>query len=136
MSVFPVGTYKIAHRHGPGTVIVIPEGEGYTILWPEGAKEKIVVPWHEASVFVPPNQWYHQHFNTGAVPARYLAISRPRPVFDTDESLDERQIPYTQEDPWVRQKFQDELAKKGLKSLMPLEAYRDPHYQWRYTEDS
>lgn len=135
MSVFPVGTYKIAHRHGPGTVIVIPEGEGYSVLWQEG-HEKIMVPWHEGSVFVPPNQWYHQHFNLGAVPARYLAISRPRPVFDTDESLDERQIPYVDEDPWIRETFERELAKRGLKSRMPPEVYTDPNYQWSYTEDA
>lgn len=134
MSVFPVGTYKMAHRHGPGTVIVIPDGEGYSIMWPEGAK-KVLIPWHEASLFVPPNQWYHQHFNTGSVPARYLAISRPKPVFDTDESLDERQIPYAEEDPWVRQKFEEDLARKGLKSRMPEEAYRDRTYQWKYSED-
>ena len=38
MSVFPVGTYKIAHRHGPGTVIVIPDGEGFSVLWPPGQR--------------------------------------------------------------------------------------------------
>jgi len=53
MSVFPVGTYKRAHRHGPGRVIFIPDGEGYSIIWPQGG-EKIVLPWHEASVFTPP----------------------------------------------------------------------------------
>jgi hypothetical protein len=134
MSVFPVGTYKRAHRHGPGTVIVIPDGEGYSILWQEGG-EKIVVPWHEASVFVPPNQWFHQHFNAGAVPARYLAIARPSEVFDTEESLDERQIDYTREDPFVREKFESELAKRGVKSLMPDEAYQIKDYQWKYRED-
>ena len=30
MSVFPARTYKKAHRHGPGTLIVIPAGEGYS----------------------------------------------------------------------------------------------------------
>ena len=135
MSVFPVGTYKMAHRHGPGTVIVIPDGEGYSIMWPAGG-DKVVIPWHEGSLFVPPNQWYHQHFNVGSVPARYLAISRPRPVFDTDESLDVRQIPYAEEDPWVREKFEEELAKRGLKPLMPPEVYTEPNYQWRYHEDT
>jgi len=134
MSVFPVGTYKRGHRHGPGTVIVIPDGEGYSILWQEGG-EKIIVPWHEASVFVPPNQWYHQHFNSGAGPARYLAIARPSAAFDTDESLDERQIDYTDEDPMIRQRFEGELAKLGVKSRMPEGAYQVRNYAWTYKGD-
>ncbi len=136
MSVFPVGTYKMAHRHGPGTVIVIPEGEGFSVLWPQGGeKEKTYVPWGEASVFVPPNQWYHQHFNTGTTPARYLAIARPGRVFDTDESLDARQIPYTEEDPEIRRRFEAELAKRGIESRMPPEVYTNPTYQWKYRGD-
>ncbi len=53
MSVFPALTYKKAHRHGPGTVIIIPSGEGFSYMWPEG-QEKQFIPWHEGSVFVPP----------------------------------------------------------------------------------
>jgi len=136
MSVFPVGTYKMGHRHGPGTVIVIPEGEGFSVLWPStGDAEKTYVPWGEASVFVPPNQWYHQHFNTGTTPARYLAIARPGSLFDTDESLDARQINYTQEDPEIRRRFEAALAKNGIESRMPAEAYTDPNYQWKYRGD-
>ena len=56
---------------------MIPAGEGYSVLWEEG-KEKIVAPWHEGSMFVPPNKWFHQHFNVGATPARYLALHPPR----------------------------------------------------------
>ena len=44
MSVFPARTYKKAHRHGPAFVIVIPAGDGYSIMWEEG-KEKMVFPW-------------------------------------------------------------------------------------------
>ena len=43
MSVFPARTYKKGHRHGPGYLIVIPAGEGYSIMWPEGG-EKIIIP--------------------------------------------------------------------------------------------
>ncbi|MPZ13529.1 MAG: cupin domain-containing protein [Chloroflexi bacterium] len=136
MSVFPVGTYKMAHRHGPGTVIVIPEGDGFSVLWPPGGdKEKTYVPWGEASVFVPPNQWFHQHFNTGSVPARYLAIARPGRVFDTDESLNDRQIAYTEEDPEIRQRFENELAKHSIQTRMPAEVYTNPNYQWKYRGD-
>jgi hypothetical protein len=45
------------------------------------------------------------------------------------------QIEYPDEDPWIRKKFEDELAKSGLKSLMPDEAYRDRDFEWGYSED-
>ena len=76
--MFPSRTYKKQHRHGPGIVIVIPAGEGFSVMWPEG-KEKVFIPWPEASVFVPPSRWYHQHFNVGPRP-RALPSS-PRSAF-------------------------------------------------------
>jgi len=132
MSLFASRTYKKAHRHGPGRVIVIPAGEGYSILWEEG-KEKIVVPWHEGSVFVPPNRWFHQHFNLGAIPARYLAMHPPMQFHGHAEKVEDRardQIEYTDEDPWIRRKFEAELAKRGQTSLMPDEAYKNRSYEW------
>lgn len=136
MSVFPAQTYKKAHRHGPGYMIVILAGEGYSIMWPEGG-EKVVIPWHEASVFVPPNRWFHQHFNTGSTPARYLAIHPPRNLNGISESIEDRardQIEYPDEDAWIRQKFEEELTTKGLKSLMPEEAYKNKDFEWSYNE--
>ncbi|MDE2885025.1 MAG: cupin domain-containing protein, partial [Chloroflexota bacterium] len=79
MSVFPAKTYKKGHRHGPAYVIVIPAGEGFSVMWPEG-QEKVFIPWHEGSIFVPPNRWFHQHFNVGETPGRYLAF-HPLPQF-------------------------------------------------------
>lgn len=134
MSVFPSRTYKRAHRHGPGRVIVIPRGEGFSILWEEG-KEKIVVPWHEASVFVPPNRWFHQHFNLGGDPARYLAFHPLRQFSGHAESVQDRardQIDYSAEEPWIREKFETELAQRGLTTGMPAEAYTIPNYEWGY----
>ena len=134
MSVFPAQSYKKAHRHGPGIVIVIPTGEGYSIMWQEG-KDKVVIPWHEASVFVPPNRWFHQHFNVDSATARYLALRTPSGLSGYSERVEDRkndQIEYPDEDPWVREKFQSELAKKGLKSLMPEEAYRNRDFEWDY----
>ena len=137
MSVFPAQTYKKAHRHGPGRVIIIPAGEGYSIMWEEG-KEEVVVPWKEFSVFVPPNRWFHQHFNAGGAPARYLAMHPPGQFHGySDEKvrdLENDQIEYTRESPWIRQKFEAELSKRNLTSLMPDAAYTDKNYQWSYDE--
>jgi oxalate decarboxylase/phosphoglucose isomerase-like protein (cupin superfamily) len=134
MSVFPARTYKKAHRHGPGRVIVIPAGEGFSILWQEG-QDKIVIPWQEASMFVPPNRWFHQHFNVGGAPARYLALHPLRQFAGHGETVEDRardQIEYTNEEPWIREKFEGELAQRGLTSQMPREAYSIPGYEWDY----
>ncbi len=139
MSVFPAMSYKKAHRHGPGVLIVIPAGEGFSIMWREG-EEKIVIPWHEGSSFVPPNRWFHQHFNVGEAPARYLAFHSPgllRQIGqgETIADLARDQIEYPDEDPFVRETFEAELVKRRLKSVMPEEAYKDRNFEWDYEGD-
>ena len=34
----------------------------------------------------------------------------------------------------IHQKFDSELARKGLQSVMPDEAYRNRDYEWSYTQ--
>lgn len=139
MSVFPPGLYKKGHRHGPGRVIVIPAGEGYSMLWKAGEEDKrIVCPWKESTVFVPPEDWYHQHFNTGTTSARYLALG-PLPQFkgkgETLQDRAERQIEYTDEEPAIRRRFEAECAKNGAESRMPEACYRERDYRWAYAEE-
>jgi len=133
MSVFQPRTYKPAHRHGPGRAIVIPGGEGFSLMWEEG-KERVIVPWHEGSMFVPPNKWFHQHFNLAGDPARYLALHPMMQFHGHDEKVVDRannQIEFAHEDPWIREYFESELAKRGLTSLMPDEAYKNPDYVFK-----
>jgi hypothetical protein len=40
------------------------------------------------------------------------------------------QIEYPDEDLFIRQKFEVELAKRGVTSLMPDEAYSNRNYKW------
>jgi hypothetical protein len=132
MSEFASGTYKKAHRHGPGRAIVIPKGEGYSIMWEEG-KEKVIIPWHEGSLFVPPDRWFHQHFNIGREPARYLAMHPPMQFHGHAEKVLDRakdQIEYVDEDPAIRERFESELDKRGLKSLIEPRLYTERDFDW------
>lgn len=128
VSEFAVGTYKKAHRHGPGAHVIILAGEGYSLLWEEG-KERMRVDWRPGSMFSPPEWWYHQHFNTGAEPARYLALRRggspEHPLRlgmtggrGSNEEAGAEQIEYEQEDPAIRQLYINELARRGLELRM------------------
>ena len=124
MAVFPAQTYKKAHYHHPGVLIVITAGEGYSVMWAEGKEEeRIFIPWHEGSCFAP--QMFHQNFKLGSTPARYLAfhISTDPPGSDKHEDRG-TDIEYADESPWVRQTFEKELAKRGLTSLMDEGVYK------------
>lgn len=84
-------------------------------------------------MFVPPDRWFHQHFNTGSEPARYLAMHPPVQFHGHADKLKDRakdQIEYVDEDPWIRQKFEEELAKNNTSSVMPDEAYTDRDFDW------
>ena len=127
-SVWPVGTYKKAHRHGPGVHIVILDGQGYSLFWQEGAPMERI-EFGPRSILVPPENWFHQHFNTGASPVLFLAIGsgRERPkasgesyvYTSTEEGGD--QIEYEIEDPEIHAGFEAALAKAGVKCEMASE---------------
>jgi mannose-6-phosphate isomerase-like protein (cupin superfamily) len=122
ISEWPVGTYQKAHRHGPGAQIIIVKGKGYSLMWPEG-QPKVKIDWHEGSIFSPPDRWFHQHFNAGSGPTRFIAMhfgggkrfrtgEKWRGVESTKTGGD--QIEYEDEDPEIRQQYERELAKEGL----------------------
>ena len=133
VSEFPIGTYKKAHRHGPGAHVVVLTGKGYTLMWPEGG-EQVRIDWKPGSLLVPPLQWFHQHFNAGAEPARYFAVrwgskKYPMPGLswnqdNVDKSVKKGgdQIEYEDESPQIRAVFEGELAKVNVQSKMPAAA--------------
>ena len=127
ISEFPVGTYKKAHRHGPGAHVIILSGEGYSLVWPDGAEIKKYA-WHEGSMIVPPENWWHQHFNAGDKPARYLALRAfgskkyhgvgKKYQGTVDRKKGGAQIEYQDEEAIVRQWFQEALTRRGIESQM------------------
>lgn len=129
LMILPSRRFRNAHRHAAGTAIVgIQEAKGFVVMWPEGG-DFVVAPWQEGAVFVPPYHWYHLHVNSGPVENRQLRIRAPRPGANPDADP-KRMIPLSELDPFIRSKFEEELAKNGLTSLMPEEAYTNPNYQW------
>ncbi len=78
ISEMPPQKYKKAHRHSSDAFILILSGTGYSLIWPEANYQKRKrIDWQAGTLFAPPTYWYHQHLNTGSVPARYLAINVP-----------------------------------------------------------
>ena len=78
-------------------------------------------------VFAPPDMMFHQHFNAGAEPVRYIAFTHGsvrypltehmRRVYakvDVDAKKGGNQIEYADQDPRIHRMFVDELAKKGV----------------------
>jgi hypothetical protein len=67
--------------------------------------------------------WFHQHFNTGPVPARYLAFKHEGvsirnaqgvPKAWISQRVGGDQIDYADESPTVRETFATALAENGL----------------------
>ena len=130
ISQFPVGTYKKAHMHGPGAHVIVMGGQGFSLMWPEG-EEPQRFEWHEGTMIVPPNMWFHQHFNTGTTPARYLAFksegvsirnAQGVPKAWISRRVGGHQIDYADESSFVRQTFSEALALSGTAPRME-EAY-------------
>lgn len=128
LSEFPPGKYKKAHRHGAGAHIVVLTGSGYSLLWKEGeAFERKRVEWGPMSMFVPPIQWFHQHFNPAVEPARYLALKpwgfkfKVEDLKDTGEDVKKggAQIEYEDQDPEIHRIFAEECRRRGAEDRMP-----------------
>jgi mannose-6-phosphate isomerase-like protein (cupin superfamily) len=128
ISEFPVGTYKKAHRHGPGAHLVILGGNGgFSMLWQKG-QEPRKCEWKRGSmVIVPTEGCFHQHFNTGSTRARYLALrlgggigGGPGTAAGADVSIKDggAQVEYEDENPEVHKAFEAELARHGATCQM------------------
>ena len=101
-------------------------------MWPEGDEPKRY-DWEIGTMIVPPNMWFHQHFNTGTTPSRYLAFkhevvsirnAQGVPKAWISKRIGGDQIDYVDEAPLIKSMFKDELSKVGLEPRMD-QAYQD-----------
>lgn len=137
LAEWPMGRYHKAHYHGGGAVLVILRSEGYSLMWPNdlgtrpyesGHGDRVVrVDWVPGSVFSPPTNWFHQHFNTGAEPALQLAlrcgshkfplgirVAAIRAGVYTSVKQGGTLIEYDDEDREIRRRYELELEQKGI----------------------
>jgi oxalate decarboxylase/phosphoglucose isomerase-like protein (cupin superfamily) len=126
ISQFPTATYKKAHRHGPGAHVIVLSGQGYSMMWPEGEQPRRY-DWGPGTLIVPPNMWFHQHFNSGTEPARYLAFKHEVVSVRNAQGVPKAwismrvggdQIDYADESPLVRDTFRAALAEHGMQPRM------------------
>lgn len=130
ISEFPVGTYKKAHRHGPGAHLVLLSGDsGFSLLWTQPDRSDMVkCDWQVGSIVIIPGEGtYHQHFNSGTKRARYMALRdgkggfyAPNQKATADVSIKDGgiQVEYHDEDPEIHRIFEEELAKNGAQCNM------------------
>jgi hypothetical protein len=128
ISGFPPGTYKMAHKHGPGAHLLPASGIGYTMMWLPGEEPKRY-DWKYGSMVTPPDGYFHQHFNAGNEVARYIALTyraaRPRhesgePLARVSTRLGGDQLEYRDEPPVILETFQKTLAENGVEFNMDL----------------
>ena len=148
LTEWETGMYHKGHHHQGGAILLIMRAEGYSIMWPQEVgvrpyqngfeKEVVRIEWGPYSVFCPPTKWFHQHMNTSTETARQLAF---RPGGSSKNPTGFRRsgwrvvdgvpgvyvsyrkggtlIEYEDEDPRIREDFEAEMKRKGLKSEMP-----------------
>ena len=135
ISAVGVGDYKKAHIHGEGVHIIQLGDAGYSLYWREG-QEPRRVDWKFGMLHAPADREWHQHFNVGDSPGRYLPISYgnfryPFTKANVANALhrysekSDIQIEYDDEDPSIRQLFDAERA-----AWQRTYASEDPVARW------
>lgn len=129
ISEFEVGTYKLGHRHPYEAIILTLNGRGFSLAGKNTLKdnEAVKMDWRTGSVVSPPFFWFHQHFNTGATAARYLAITEGDFPKRLGIPLEVEQIEADKEDPAIRRLFDAELQKAREQGRVEEHEHDHPH---------
>src|SRR4029434_7376141 len=125
ISEFEGGSYKLGHRHPYEAIILTLNGKGFSLAGKNNLKDSATtkIDSKAGSVVSPPFFWFHQHFNTGLTPARYLAITEGDFPKRLGIPLEVEQIEKDKEDPAIRRLFDAELQKSRQQGR--VEAHHD-----------
>jgi len=139
MAEMPAGRYKKAHRHEAGINVFCVTGRGYSLLWLEDQRfeDAIRFDWNPGTVYAPPAEYFHQHFNLAPSPSRYLGVgfaSVRYPALQSTRFLYENldvgvgeggtQIEFEDQMPEIHPLFLEELQKAGGTPDMTLPVRR------------
>ena len=144
------GRYAMAHRSESAAVLVYLKGKGYSYAWPsalgpmpwkDGRGDKVLKQDYEpvglVSTVPGSGAWFHQEFGVGGQSLRFSAWHGPNsqsarkpgrpgePVAESSisDTGEVSAIDYEAEDDYVRQAFEEELARSGSKSGMKLKLH-------------
>ena len=115
------GTYKKAHRHGPGAQVIVIAGKGYSLMWPAGRARicsSRLEAWKPArtSGRLVPSSFHHRAEKPPAI-SRYVAdlrlVGHPwRP--NLSEHEDGHLLEHEDEPPEIRAIYEAELKKENI----------------------
>jgi gentisate 1,2-dioxygenase len=84
-------------------------------MWKEGERPARY-DWAEGSVVCPPAGTWHQHYNTGPEPCRFVALHASTAVQREEGGIE--QIDFEDEDRELRRMYEEECARNGVAVAM------------------
>ena len=121
VSEFPPGCRSTFHRHGPGAVIIITQGEGYVMLWKDGEERKRY-DFNVGTVYSPDDLMWHGHFNAGKGTMRHFAMRGDSPKYSHDRFRNPlwTMIPMEDEVPEIQKEYVQILKEKGIQAAVSV----------------
>lgn len=126
----PPGSYGRARRQMFGSLLFGIAGQGETLTFVDPQDEPRRYAWTSGTVYAPVGLSFHQHFNLGSGPARFLRVEfgsatypilRPRKRAYGDTSVyasGNAEIDHAQEPAAIRAAWEQVIGKAGVQSRM------------------
>jgi len=129
VSEISTGKKTQPERHFFEENLLVLSGLGKTEIWLEENAERQTVYWRKGTVFSPPLNTWHQHFNTGKKSARFIKLGSPtgpggsnvvfKMLANRGMQGSSYMINFKDEDPEIRERFEAELKRNGSPLQMP-----------------